>query len=129
MSLFLKNLPKVELHAHLNGCLPMSLLKELAEKKGVTVHIPFHDETASSGGMYNGHPRSLQDCFALFAELPKVVDDLETIRILTRHALESFAAQHVVYLELRSTPKRLKDGDSMGTKQQYIESVLEAKTG
>ena len=107
------HLPKVELHAHLNGCIPLPLLRELAQERGVTLHSKYfrnahhHDDdvdTNNSTGnydthddpmhphhhhhlrppnLYNLHPRSLQDCFDMFAELPTIVNDLTAVRRIT----------------------------------------------
>lgn len=95
--------------------------------------------------MYNVKPRSLQDCFELFAELPRVINDLEAIRVITQAALRDFADHHTAYLELRSTPKCLMydfrqhnspsttiDGSDSSpqplsqlcTKQEYVETIL-----
>lgn len=141
-------LPKIELHAHLNGCISGRILQELAIERGVTLS-PTHFAASSSSttansddniphqqppDMYNVHPRSLQDCFDMFAELPAAVNDLTAVRRITVAALQEFGAHHVVYLELRSTPKRLlrdfrhNDGDCdsllLCSKEDYVETIL-----
>lgn len=120
-STFLRQVPKVELHAHLNGSIPPGVLRALAKERSVTLS----DQHAYST------MRSLSDCFELFAELPEVINDLDALSKITQAALEFFANDHVSYLELRSTPKRLwKDyrhqnaEDSMATKQDYVETIL-----
>jgi adenosine deaminase len=121
--------PKVELHAHLNGCIPPDLLRELAEERSVSLSAKHFAGTTSN-------LRSLADCFDLFAELPNVINDLRALRRIAQAALEFFAEHHVVYLELRSTPKRLwKDfrnqepGDgplnNNATKLDYVRTVLD----
>ena len=77
------------------------------------------DDTYSH--MYNLQPRSLQDCFDMFAEIPKCVDDKIALQRITKEALEDFAKHNVAYLELRSTPKILKHM----TKTSYIETILD----
>ena len=139
---FVSAIPKVELHAHLNGCIREETLFELAKERNVKLssshfghhhqHHQHHHDTPSTTNnnqeeehlysyMYNKKPRSLTDCFEMFAEIPKCVDDREALQRITREALEDFACHHVVYLELRSTPKRMKGL----TKKQYIETVLD----
>lgn len=120
---FLHQIPKVELHAHLNGSIPPELLRTLAEERSVALSEKHFSQ--------NARPRSLADCFELFAELPKVINDLNALHRITEAALEFFAHEHVVYLELRSTPKHLwKDfhmqniQDAMATKRDYVETVL-----
>ena len=143
------DLPKVELHAHLNGCIPLPLLQQLAAERGVVLSSKYfrapssHNKNAPQHShqppdMYNLHPRSLQDCFAMFAELPAIVNDLTAVRQITEAALEEFAQHHVAYLELRSTPKRLQRDFRLGgqsgnsnddmmtaTKQDYVETILQ----
>jgi adenosine deaminase len=66
----------------------------------------------------------------MFAEIPKCVNDLVSLRRITREALDDFAFHHVVYLELRSTPKRLlrdrrqTDETETCTKKEYIEAII-----
>jgi adenosine deaminase len=116
----MKNVPKVELHAHLNGCIPPNLLRELAAERSVSLsakHFVGAAAVADDGMTPTttttpttsiiAPVRSLADCFDLFAELPNVINDLPALRRITQAALEFFADHHVVYLELRSTPKRL----------------------
>lgn len=138
---FVSAMPKVELHAHLNGCIREETLFELAKERNVSlssIHFGHHHDATGSNSsnnngshqhhkeeeysyMYNKKPRSLQDCFEMFAEIPKCVDDENALRRITREALEDFSQHHVVYLELRSTPKRMKGM----TKKKYIEAVLD----
>ena len=117
----IEKLPKVELHAHLNGCIRESTLFDLAKERSVTLsrehfhHGDPHQAPSSSCAtlstdsplFFNVRPRSLQDCFDIFAEIPKCVDDLVSLRRITLEALEDFAKHNVAYLELRSTPKQL----------------------
>jgi adenosine deaminase len=127
---FVESMPKVELHAHLNGCIRESTLFALAKERNVTLseHHFVQSSTFSANTMYNVRPRSLKDCFDMFAEIPKCVDDLVALRRITREALEDFAQHHVAYLELRSTPKRLVSvhgsRDGLLSKREYIETVV-----
>ena len=128
-------LPKIELHAHLNGCVRESTLLELAKERNVELSQQhfchnIHD-SASSKKNNNNNNRSLSDCFVVFDEIRKCVNDLPSLRRLTREALEDFAQHRVAYVELRSTPKRLKrdyraeDEEELCTKQDYIDTVLD----
>jgi adenosine deaminase len=125
---YVSALPKVELHAHLNGCIRETTLLELAQERNVTLSSHFHLDTPhdsnSLSQMYNVKPRSLHDCFELFEDLKQCVNDRASLQRIAREALEDFALQNVVYLELRSTPKRLRDMN----KRQYLETILDAMT-
>jgi adenosine deaminase len=129
---FIKRIPKVELHAHLNGCIRETTLFELAKERGVTLsqHHFAKEPTSDDHSMYNVRPRSLQDCFDMFAEIPKCVNDLAALARITTEALEDFAIHHVVYLELRSTPKQLlvssPGGSSeLASKRQYCLTIIQ----
>jgi adenosine deaminase len=139
-------LPKVELHAHLNGCIPVGLLHQLATERGVRLaskHFgaapptttttekadkqSIDDQQQLLPDMYNVRPRSLQDCFDMFAALPAVVNDLDAVRRISVAALQQFSNHHTAYLELRSTPKRLLRDfrcREVCSKQEYVETIL-----
>ena len=125
---FVSSMPKIELHAHLNGCIREATLFELAKERGAELSTHHFGPPPTANGasvysysfMYNIQPRSLEDCFEMFAEIPKCVDDKPSLERITREALDDFAQHHVVYLELRSTPKILKGM----SKKDYIETVL-----
>ena len=51
--------------------------------------------------------RSLPECFQLFDLYHILATDHETVARITKEAIEDFAAENVVYLELRTTPKVL----------------------
>jgi hypothetical protein len=86
------NLPKIELHAHLNGSFRETTLKSLYEEKYQrTLQLP--------------QTRTTEDCFNIFALIHRLVDNVKAIKKITSEVIEDFAAENVVYLELRTTPK------------------------
>lgn len=140
----LQRLPKVELHAHLNGCIRESTLIELAAERDVVLNERYHFFINNNNN--NHHlsssekprpKRSLSECFEIFGEIAKFVDDLEALERITLEALSDFAEHGVAYLELRSTPKRLyqsspkknrsKQGGGssvLATKKDYCYTIL-----
>jgi adenosine deaminase len=159
----LHNFPKIELHAHLNGSIRETTLFDLATERGIHLNDQYFSSSSSNadadtdldatmegaGCRHNKQRhRSLRECFVIFAEIGKVIVDLDAIRRITREALEDFAKEGVVYLELRSTPKRLlltkkllccdtstsRTGtsslsdiatDKLATKRQYCETIID----
>ncbi|KAJ6807104.1 adenosine deaminase-like protein [Iris pallida] len=111
-------IPKIELHAHLNGSIRDSTLFELAKvlgEKGVIVFAAVEDVIMKSG-------RSLPECFQLFDLFHILATDHETVARIAKEAIEDFAAENVVYIELRTTPK---NNESKGmTKRSYMEAVI-----
>ena len=76
------------------------------------------------------YPSSLQDCFDIFAHIPKCVNDIQALRRITREALEDAANDNVAYIELRTGPKILlhdhhsKEETKHCSKRQYVEEVI-----
>ncbi|XP_021887360.1 adenosine deaminase-like protein [Carica papaya] len=67
--------------------------------------------------------RSLHEVFKLFDLIHVLTTDHKTVTRITKEVIEDFASENVVYLELRTTPKR---NDSIGmSKRSYMEAVLE----
>ncbi|XLU79058.1 hypothetical protein S245_002479 [Arachis hypogaea] len=116
------SMPQVELHAHLNGSIRGSTLLELARAlwdKGLidfsqVEHVilkmcPF---TVVQLHAYNGGGYGFVN-----------TDDHMTVTRIANEVVEDFASEKVVYLELRTTPKK---NDSQGmSKRSYVEAVLE----
>lgn len=151
---FKHHVPKIELHAHLNGCIRPETLMELAVERNIDFNLiskisglfPLpvvidnnddKDDVAQQCSQNDNDitvcchlSRTLQECFDLFAILPSIITDLNALRRITYEALEDFAIQnHTVYMELRSTPKRLlyqhNDNSTFSTKREYIETILD----
>ncbi|KFK22555.1 hypothetical protein AALP_AAs44839U000100 [Arabis alpina] len=116
---WINSLPKIELHAHLNGSIRDSTLLELARvlgDKGVIVFTDVED-------VIKKNDRSLAEVFKLFDLIHKLTTDHKTVTRITREVVEDFALENVVYLELRTTSKR---NDSIGmSKCSYMEAVIE----
>lgn len=119
---FCRRLPKVEVHAHLNGSVRDATIRELAEKKfgwDATILKDAHQLTDKGS-------RSLSECFQLFDLIHKLTTDHETITRITEEVIEDFANDNVRYLEIRTTPK---NNPEIGmTKNSYLEAVLQGIT-
>ncbi|GAV69115.1 A_deaminase domain-containing protein [Cephalotus follicularis] len=112
------SIPKIELHAHLNGSIRDPTLLELAKGLGDKDIINFSDVE----GVILKNDRSLQEVFKLFDLIHILTTDHMTVTRITKEVIEDFAAENVVYLELRTTPKR---NDSIGmSKRSYMEAVV-----
>lgn len=111
---FCKALPKVELHAHLNGSVRPSTLQELASKHGTCVDV--HEAVHSA--------QTISECFHIFDKIHEVSTNVDTIRRITRECCEDFASDGCVYLELRTTPKDRPEAKGL-TKRDYVQAVLD----
>jgi len=114
---FCKNLPKVELHAHLGGSLCGDTIKKLVSQR------PNINDSAITVAIEKGAQRTMHECFDMFSVIHSVVDSAQVITEVTKDVISDFANDGVHYLELRSTPRDvMKTGL---TKRLYIESVLQ----
>ncbi|KAB2601016.1 adenosine deaminase-like protein [Pyrus ussuriensis x Pyrus communis] len=113
------SMPKVELHAHLNGSVRDSTLLELASVLGEKGVIVFSDVEH----VIRKNDRSLTEVFRLFDLIHILTTDHKVITRITKEVIEDFASENVVYLELRTTPK---NNASIGmSKRSYLGAVLE----
>lgn len=112
---FCKSLPKAELHAHLNGSVPLETLKVLSKEQNI-------DIPASSFLLGERGDRSLEECFKLFDLVYRLTQEDSTIYRITKDVIRSFSEDNVKYLELRTT---LKDNPTTGrTKESYLQAVI-----
>ncbi|KAL7420138.1 hypothetical protein Q5752_005104 [Cryptotrichosporon argae] len=104
---FCRRLPKVELHAHLTGSVSRACLQTIWEERTAAegdtgLEAP---ETALAD------PATGQNIGAFFAHfntyIYRLIDTLPDLATATRAVLSSFAADGVVHLELRTTPRAL----------------------
>ncbi|XP_023051818.1 adenosine deaminase-like protein isoform X1 [Piliocolobus tephrosceles] len=114
---FYSELPKVELHAHLNGSISSHTMKKLIAQKP---DIKIHDQMTV---IDKGKKRTLEECFQMFQTIHQLTSSPEDILMVTKDVIKEFADDGVKYLELRSTPRR-ENATGM-TKKTYVESILE----
>lgn len=101
---FIKQLPKVELHAHLGGSIRNETLLELVSESDSSA-----EELIAATNFLKEKTRSLSDCFKLFAVIHKFVHSAVHLSRIVREMLEDAAQDNVWYLEIRSTPRLLSD--------------------
>ncbi|KAJ3729189.1 Metallo-dependent hydrolase [Lentinula guzmanii] len=108
---FILGLPKAELHAHLNGCVGMEVLFELA------------DEFVEGIGFEQVPPNSndIGEFFKVFGVIYGLVSTREALGRVTRGVLGGFIGRECEYLELRTTPRRL----GRSSLEEYLETVLD----
>ncbi|KAL1512746.1 hypothetical protein ABEB36_002286 [Hypothenemus hampei] len=109
METFCQKLPKIELHAHLNGSLSKSTLKQLGCSEE---SIKNYQETLTD----------IKQVFNQFQVAHNATNTLENLNLATKCVIEDFAKDNVIYLELRTTPRSEKDL----SERDYIETVVEA---
>ncbi|KAJ3435937.1 adenosine deaminase-like protein [Anaeramoeba flamelloides] len=109
---YYKSIPKCELHAHLNGSIRENTLRSLLKANGTTI----------SGHIFDSyHNRTLSECFTLFDLIHKVTNSTEVISKITREMLEDFSAENCKHLEIRTTPRSLRDC----TSEEYVDLIID----
>ncbi|KAK3333336.1 hypothetical protein B0T19DRAFT_123191 [Cercophora scortea] len=116
-------LPKIELHAHLSGSISRQCLHDVWLKKKQAGETDLLDPLVE---MPEGkHDYDLQTFFPLFSKyIYNLVNDTSSLIYTTLAVLRDFAADGVVYLELRTTPRAMPGAGL--TKAQYVQTILDA---
>ncbi|KAI9480241.1 hypothetical protein BDB00DRAFT_857936 [Zychaea mexicana] len=117
LSEFCVQLPKIELHAHINGSISPKTMHRLRE-------IKKHKYPELADFTIPERLDRISDFFPLFKFIYKLTDDEEAVGIATRNVIDEFAQDGVRYLELRTTPRR--NPDTGMTKESYLKAVLSA---
>lgn len=106
----LKSIPKVELHAHLFGCIPISTLEEISASKGNKQGAHSAEAIPNTLCTINAvcsekvkrKRPDLGDAFEYFGWVYSVVRTRRDIERIIDDVLRSFYEENVVYLELRT---------------------------
>lgn len=96
-------LPKTDLHCHLDGCLRISTLKELAREQKVA--LPTTDDEALVKLLKPGKDcESLEDYLKAFDITLSVLQEKDALSRIAFELAEDAAAENVRYLEVRYSP-------------------------
>ena len=124
---FIQSLPKAELHAHLNGCIPITVLQELArEYTSCETLGGISGEQVQCGlaKLLDGPSlNEISDFFTLFPAIYALTATASALARVTSAVLRSFLdGEHpqCQYLELRTTPKETNEM----TREKYLRVVL-----
>lgn len=111
-----RRLMKVELHAHLSGSIPDSLLATFAAEDGAATTAD--DLTLLS----DNSTRTLSQCFRVFGLIHSLIRSKDRLRRATVAVLQSFESDGCMYLELRTTPRAC---DGSFSAMEYLTTVLD----
>ncbi|XP_058974244.1 adenosine deaminase-like protein [Musca domestica] len=120
---FFENMPKIELHAHLNGSLKMDSIREL----GLQLYGENSSDFLKRIQEFTTFPEEmdadkLSKCFQKFAFMHELTSSRKGLQLATQMVIRDFARDNVIYLELRTTPK---NNEHM-TRREYLETILKA---
>ncbi|KAK4884272.1 hypothetical protein RN001_000543 [Aquatica leii] len=112
---FCQKLPKIELHAHLNGSLSPETLTVL--------NTPIEDiKTYQLLTKLDCIEDQLNLAFTLFKIAHNATNMIESTYLATKHVIEEFHKDNVIYLELRTTPR----AEPQMTKRDYVNTIIKA---
>jgi adenosine deaminase len=129
---FLQGLPKAELHAHLNGSIPLSTLQILA--KDYADSAPSRDSHDQHQLLIQSGLERLQhgvvleeihDFFDLFPAIYALTSTPAALNLVTKDVLAQFLdGEHpqCTYFELRTTPRITT---ALPTREAYLSAVLD----
>jgi adenosine deaminase len=120
---FIKSLPKAELHAHLNGCIPLSCLQELIRLATLDPSQVVAIREVLGRLQSSAEFDDIDEVFELFPAIYTLTATPETLAFATRAVLKDFLEgddRQCSHLELRTTPRRTKHMSRL----EYLETVL-----
>ncbi|KAJ9476605.1 putative Adenine deaminase (putative) [Pseudozyma hubeiensis] len=111
-STFTLSLPKIELHAHLNGSIRRSTLSHLAHLRNID---------PSTTRILSHIPSTLSEAFDVFRIIHSCVVTLADVERIAYEIGEDMEEDGVVYAEVRSTPRDMGGGEGL---EGYVKAVL-----
>lgn len=113
----MKHLPKVELHLHLEGAAPPSLIRGLAKEKSIDIHKVFTEDGSYA---FRDFPHFLQ----VYEAATSVLKRPEDYARLTWAVLEQQAEEGVIYTETFLSPDFCGGGD-VAAWRDYLAAMAE----
>jgi len=128
---FIRSLPKAELHAHLNGCIPLAILQDLASSYNPSALELTISNAAVQAGLEKLKTAvaldEIDDFFKLFPAIYALISTPDALARATVGVLDAFflpkkdgSGPECTYLELRTTPRETL----YMTREVYLCTVL-----
>ncbi|KZO96729.1 adenosine deaminase-like protein [Calocera viscosa TUFC12733] len=123
---FIKSLPKAEVHAHMNGCIPLNCLQELAIDYLANNPTTLVDEVQRGLAVLEKGVvlTEIGDFFGLFPAIYALTSTPAAVKKATHAVLSSFLSTSPAqceYIELRTTPRKTPHM----TAYEYFTTVLD----
>ena len=114
----LLDLPKIELHLHLEGAAPPSFIRNAAHKKNIDISKMF-----TSDGSYNFS--DFKEFLLLYETVTSVLKTPQDFYNLTVNVLEECVKSNVVYVEIFVSPEHC-GGSDIGAWKEFLGAISEA---
>jgi len=129
-SSFLWRLPKVELHAHLNGSIRESTIIEfLKQHPKYAADDALLKQALKFCRVDEHETRTMEECFSLFNLIYELITDYSHIRRITLEMIEDYVAENCIHLEIRTTCKNFDSKNGVAELdgfRKYVDTVLSA---
>jgi len=102
ISEFIRQMPKCDLHCHLDGSMRVETIIELAEHQDV--RLPSHDPAELRRILVQDEAANLVEYLKAFDITLSVLQDYESLRRAAYELLQDAAAENVIYVEVRYSP-------------------------
>ena len=117
-----KNIPKVELHCHLEACFQRQTVKEIGQTLGLD--IPEDPEVFKQEWLITEPVDNLELALKKFANIQKLWGSEETIERLTYEACEYGVEQNIRIFELRYSPDFIRAANPRLSFEKIHEAVV-----
>ena len=117
-----KNIPKVELHCHLEACFQLQTVKEIGQTLGLDV--PEDPEVFKREWLITEPVDNLELALKKFANIQKLWGSEETIERLTYEACEYGVEQNIRIFELRYSPDFIRAANPRLSFEKIHEAVV-----
>ncbi|HVU13779.1 MAG TPA: adenosine deaminase [Phototrophicaceae bacterium] len=105
----IRQMPKIDLHRHLEGSLRLETLLAIAQEYGISLPTYDIEGLRPFVQIVPGEPRNWQQFLGKFQVLRQFYRSRTIIQRVTREVIADAAADNVKYMELRFTPQALNN--------------------
>lgn len=115
---FLREIPKTDLHLHLDGSLRLSTLIDIAQKEGI--ELPSYTEQGMRDLVFKPNYNSLEDYLKGFIYTTSVFTSPENIERIGYELAQDNQAEGVRYIEVRFAPQLFMNNTSMSMENIFV---------
>ena len=123
----LRDIPKVELHRHLDCSMRLETMKELARAQGI--EVPLTEAEIKAKFLVVEPMKDLAAVLQKFLTAQQILNSPEVLTRLTRECIEDCVAEGIRILELRYAPTFIQDGHPHLSFEKIHDAILRGSCG